>query len=563
GFSNVSNDIGSFHGNHLADDMYARWVQLGAFQPIDRLHSDHGDRLPWNYAAAADASAERFLRLREALVPYTYTLAEQANATGVPIIRPLYLDYPANAEAYSYNQEYLYGDNVLVAPITTPDDANGNGSVTAWIPPGTWTDYFTGTSYTGPSTATITDPLSRMPVLIKSGGIMPTRTDFTQDAAQSPLTQVTLSVAAGANGSFNLYQDAGEGAGYQSGQSTTTAVGWNDSSRTLTVGPDSGTFAGAASQRSYTLRLSDATAPTAVSVDGVQVPETAWNYNANLRTTTVVTSALPVGSQHTITLSGSASANPAGGEVVADGGLCLDARGGLNANGTAMQLYTCNHTAAQQATYTAANEVRILGKCMDTANGGTANGTPVQLYDCNSSAAQAWTVQTNGELLNPQSGRCLAVPNGNTTPGAVQLQLQDCGASAAQTWKLPPGPITGPGGLCVDVAGADPSSATAAQLYTCNQTDAQRWYTPGDNTVRVFGKCLDVSNGATGNNAPVQLFDCNGSGSQSWIAQSNGELVNPQSGRCLDDPNDSQTRGDLLQIYDCNNTAAQHYRLGG
>ena len=63
------------------------------------MHSDHGDRLPWNYGAAAGASAERFLRLREALVPYTYTLAQQTNATGVPIIRLLYLNYPDNSEA--------------------------------------------------------------------------------------------------------------------------------------------------------------------------------------------------------------------------------------------------------------------------------------------------------------------------------------------------------------------------------------------------------------------------------------------------------------------------------
>ncbi|OLE27145.1 MAG: glycoside hydrolase, partial [Catenulispora sp. 13_1_20CM_3_70_7] len=551
GISNVSHDIGSFHGGHLADDMYARWVQLGTFQPIDRLHSDHGDRLPWNYGAAAGAGAERFLRLREALVPYTYTLAAQANKTGVPIIRPLYLNYPANNEAYTFAHEYLYGDNVLVAPIITPNDANGNGSVSAWIPPGTWTDYFTGTSYTGPTTVTITSPLSEMPVLIKSGGIMPARTDYVLNAGQSPLNQLTLSVAAGASGSFPLYQDAGEGSGYQSGQSTTTPLSWNDTARTLTIGADSGGFSGAATQRSYTLRLSNTGAPTAVFIDGAQVPETAWAYNPNERITTVVTTALPVGSQHTIRLSGDATANPTSGEVIGDGSLCLDTRGGATANGTAMQAYTCNHSAAQQITHTATNTLQVLGKCVDAANAGTANGTPVQLYDCNTTGSQTWVAQADGELLNPPSGRCLTLPGGNTTPGAVQLQLQDCDAAAPQVWKLPPGPIDGPGGLCVDVAGADPSSATGVQLWTCNQTDAQRWYTPGDSTIRVFGKCLDVTNGATANGTRVQLFDCNGTGSQTWVSQADGSLLNPQSGRCLDDPNNNEKAGDLLQIYDC------------
>jgi alpha-glucosidase (family GH31 glycosyl hydrolase) len=562
GITNVSNDIGSFHGNHLADDMYARWVQLGTFQPVDRLHSDHGDRLPWNYTGAAAASAERFLRLREALVPYTYTLARQANTTGVPAVRPLYLDYPGSSDAYTHSGEYLYGDNVLVAPITSPDDANGNGSVSAWIPPGTWTDYFTGTTYTGPATTTITDPLSQMPVLIKSGGIMTTRTDYVDDAAQKPLTQLTVNVAAGANGSFSLYQDAGEGTGYQSGQSTSTPISWNDAGRTLTVGATTGGFSGAPAQRSYTVRLSDSSAPTAVAVDGVQIPETGWAYNPNERVVTVTTAALPVGSSHTVTLTGSATANPTSGEVIGDGGLCLDVRGGVSTNGEPIQLYTCNHTSAQQVTYTAGGAAQVLGKCLDVTGSGTANGTLVQLAACTGGANQAWTLRANGALVNPASGRCLDDPGGNTTPGAVQLEIYDCNGSAAQVWKLPPGPVVGPGSLCVDVANADPASATPVQLYTCNQSDAQRWSAPGDGTLRAFGKCLDVDYGGTANGTAVQLFDCIGSGSQTWVSQADGALLNPQSGRCLDDPDNHQGSGDLLEIYDCNGTAAQQFRLG-
>jgi hypothetical protein len=311
GLSNVSDDIGSFHGGHLDDDMYARWMQLGTFQPVDRMHSDHGDRLPWNYTGAAASSAESSLRLREALVPYTYTLAQQANATGVPVVRPLYLDYPASDAAYTASGEYLYGDNVLVAPITTPDDANGNGSRSVWVPPGSWTDYFTGQTYTGPANVTITDSLAQMPVLIKAGGIMPTRTDYVDNAAQKPLNQLTVNVAAGADGSYSLYSDAGEGTGYRSGQSTSAPLSWNDGAHTLTIGAQTGSFSGAPTSRSYTLRLSNSDAPTAVSVDGTQVPETDWSWNANQRTVTVTTAALSLGSPHTVALSGAATANPA------------------------------------------------------------------------------------------------------------------------------------------------------------------------------------------------------------------------------------------------------------
>ncbi|MBM9509258.1 ricin-type beta-trefoil lectin domain protein [Actinacidiphila acididurans] len=560
GLSNVSHDIGSFHGGHLPDDLYVRWLQFGAFQPVDRLHSDHGDRLPWNYTGAAADAAAQALRLRESLVPYTYTLARQANATGVPIVRPMYLDYPDQDAAYHASGQYLYGDDVLVAPITTANDASGNGSSSVWVPPGTWTDYFTGRSYTGPATVTITDPLNQMPVLLRSGGILTTRADYAQNTSK-PLTALTVNVAAGADGSFSLYSDAGEGSGWTSGQSSTAPLSWSDTARTLTIGAQSGSWTGAPTSRSYTLRLSNANAPTAVSVDGTQVPETDWSWNPNRRTVTVTTAALPLNSAHTVTLTGSATANPATGEVIGDGGGCLDVRGGTAADGTALQLWGCNHTGAQQFALQADNTLRVLGTCVTA--GGTADRTPVALGSCTTgSAAQTWTHRSDGSLLNPASGRCLDVPDGTTTPGAVQLQIYDCNGTAAQAWKLPPGPLGGPGGLCADVVNADPASSTPVQLWGCNGTDAQRWSAPGDSTLRTFGKCLDVMGGGTGNGTRVQLWDCNGTGAQTWTSRADGTLFNPPSGRCLDDSGNHQQPGDALQIYDCNGTAAQVFRLG-
>ncbi len=318
-------------------------MQFGTFQPVDRLHSDHGDRLPWDYTGAAADSATKFLRLREALVPYTYTLAQQANATGVPIVRPLYLELPgSNAAAYTNPGEYLYGDNLLVAPITTPNDANGNGSATVWVPPGSWTDYFTGTTYTGPTTVTITAPLSRMPVLVSGGGIVPTRTDYVDYGTQRSLTQVTVNVAAGADGDFALYQDAGDGVGYRSGQSTSTPLSWRDG---VSHADRSGRRPARTRVRRPAARTHCACRTASrrprCSVDGVQVPETAWAYNGDRRIVTVTTGdAAGTGSAHTISLSGSATANPATGEVIGPANLCLDVRGGIAAEGQPLQLYT-------------------------------------------------------------------------------------------------------------------------------------------------------------------------------------------------------------------------------
>jgi hypothetical protein len=168
----VSDDIGSFlgpmPGNPQDDsDLYARWVQRGAFQPVDRLHSSAGNRLPWEYPAPAGSVAADFLRLREALIPYTYTLADESVNTGLPITQPLYLDYPAQPDAYNHPAEYLYGPSVLVAPVTTPGNV---AKQTVRFPPGTWTDWFPGATFDGPSTQTLTVPLDRMPVFVKAGG---------------------------------------------------------------------------------------------------------------------------------------------------------------------------------------------------------------------------------------------------------------------------------------------------------------------------------------------------------------------------------------------------------
>ena len=166
----VSHDIGSFAGKHLPEDLYVRWVQLGAFQPINRLHSDHGDRLPWEYSAAGRGAAASFLRLREAMVPYLYTTARQAYDTGLPMARALYLEYPREQGAYTHDTEYLLGDQLLVAPVTTP---GLTAQTTVWLPPGAWTDIFTGATYHGPGDRRVVSTPDRMPVFARAGAILP------------------------------------------------------------------------------------------------------------------------------------------------------------------------------------------------------------------------------------------------------------------------------------------------------------------------------------------------------------------------------------------------------
>ena len=117
-------------------------------------------------------------------------------------------------------------------------------------------------------------------------------------------------------------------------------------------------------------------------------------------------------------------------------GLCLNLASDNNADGSAVQVYTCNGTDGQEWTEEPDGTIRADGKCLDVTWGGTANGTPVQLYDCNGTGAQVWKPQPDGALLNPQSGRCLDDTNWSTTPG-TQVQIFDCYGTANQSWAIP------------------------------------------------------------------------------------------------------------------------------
>jgi len=123
------------------------------------------------------------------------------------------------------------------------------------------------------------------------------------------------------------------------------------------------------------------------------------------------------------------------------------------------------------------------------------------------------------------------------------------------------GPVTGYGGLCLDVRSASSANFTPVQVYTCNGTSAQQWTVASGNTLQALGKCLDVNAAGTSNGTTVDLYDCNGTGAQVWVPQSGGALLNPASGKCLDDTGWSTTPGTQLQIWSCTGAANQSWTL--
>jgi hypothetical protein len=246
-------------------------------------------------------------------------------------------------------------------------------------------------------------------------------------------------------------------------------------------------------------------------------------------------------------------------------GKCLDVIGDDTGTDRAgVDLWDCQSFAIDQHwTHNSDDSLSSLGRCLDIDGDGTAVGTKVELWDCNGVGGQKWVQQSNGSLLNPQSGLCLDDPSDNTTNG-TQLQIYTCNGTPAQQWSVNGGGmIDGPGGQCVDVAGDDTGGNLAfVQLWGCQSYAVdQHWYHNANGSLETLGRCLDIDGDGTAVGTKVELWDCNGVGGQKWVQQSNGSLLNPQSGLCLDDPSGNTANGTQLQIYTCNGTPAQQFAL--
>ncbi|WP_423922728.1 TIM-barrel domain-containing protein [Frigoribacterium sp. 2-23] len=210
GYGWWSHDIGGHTRGVRDDELATRWVQFGVFSPIMRLHSANNPFIrkePWLFPAEHEAAMGEALRLRHRMVPYLHTMNHRAADEGIPLVRPIYHLEPRRREAYGVPNEYEFGSELIVAPITTPRDPESRrGRVRAWLPPGVWTDVVTGTVYDGDRHVDLHRPIESIPVLLRAGGIVPLDASAGLDATRLP-TELEVLVAPGASGSFTLIED--------------------------------------------------------------------------------------------------------------------------------------------------------------------------------------------------------------------------------------------------------------------------------------------------------------------------------------------------------------------
>ena len=214
GYGWWSHDIGGHMKGYRDEELSTRWIQFGVFSPIMRLHSSNSaftGKEPWNYNAVSEHIMKRYLKLRHALIPYLYTMNYHASHDGQPLIRPMYYLEPEQPEAYEVPNEYYFGTELVVCPITEPTDkAAGTACVKAWIPEGKWYDIFSGLKYDGGRMLELYRSLEDIPVLAKEGAIIPL-TDLTEytNSVENP-KELAVKIVPGKKNAFILMEDTGD-----------------------------------------------------------------------------------------------------------------------------------------------------------------------------------------------------------------------------------------------------------------------------------------------------------------------------------------------------------------
>ena len=258
GYGWWSHDIGGHIFGMRDDELATRWVQLGVFSPILRLHSSSNPFLvkePWLYPAEARAAMTEALRFRHRLVPYLHTMNHRAAVDGVALVRPLYHLWPDEPRAYGVPTQFAFGSELLVAPITAPrDPVTLRGSVRAWLPPGRWIDVFTETVYDGDRELELHRDGASIPALLRAGGILPVAAADDLDATRNP-ERLEVLVAPGADGAFALVEDDGTGTTPDEIPTARTPLVWRQADGELVIGPAEDPHGVLPARREWTVRV--------------------------------------------------------------------------------------------------------------------------------------------------------------------------------------------------------------------------------------------------------------------------------------------------------------------
>lgn len=269
-------------------ELYLRWMQFGVFSPIFRTHATNWDNIErriWKYENFP--SLLKTVELRYALFPYIYTSAREAYDTGVSICRPLYYDYPEVSDAYKYEDEYMFGDDILVAPIVKRADTDKTVERTVWLPEGKWWNVCRAKLMDGNTSFSDTYGQEDIPYFYKAGSIIVNNPP--QKSVVTKASTLILQVVPGADGSYSLYEDEGDTELYKQGVFSRTEFTQTRSGQTVTlnIGSRVGVYPGMLDERAYKVEFLGSDKPETVMINGFEASADAWSYDEKERILTV------------------------------------------------------------------------------------------------------------------------------------------------------------------------------------------------------------------------------------------------------------------------------------
>ena len=267
-----SHDLGGHIGSQIDPEMYTRWLQFGALSPIMRTHSQKGAKLnkePWVFNKEYCDIIRETIRQRYVMAPYIYTMARKGYDDGISLCRPMYYDYPENKEAYEFRNEYMFGDDVLVMPVTAPVE-NDYAQVRVWLPEGEWYEWHTGALLKGNQIVERSFAVDEYPIYIKAGAILPMYLDNVMNLnGNDEEVAVTFFPGGGDTAEFKLYEDNGNDKNYASEYAVTKLSSVrNGNEQTLVIGKCEGAYKDMPLARPFKVKVLSSLIPQSVTVNG-------------------------------------------------------------------------------------------------------------------------------------------------------------------------------------------------------------------------------------------------------------------------------------------------------
>ncbi|MGB8259075.1 MAG: TIM-barrel domain-containing protein [Terracidiphilus sp.] len=226
--SDARDNIGNYEDY---PELFVRWFEWGAFQPVMRAHGERMHNEVWSYGKQAETTLEKYLRLRYQLIPYIYSQAYGTYQTGAPFMRALFMDYPGDPKVADIRDEYMFGPAFLVAPVTE----QGATSRQVYLPAGCdWYNYWTNARVHGGQTIKVDAPIDTIPLFVRAGSVVPLGAPVL--STSQPQSIAAVRVYPGADAEFTLFTDDGTTYAYEKGAGTTTTLHWDDAKHQLTQG---------------------------------------------------------------------------------------------------------------------------------------------------------------------------------------------------------------------------------------------------------------------------------------------------------------------------------------